>query len=145
MFQGKVIMKFSRITLLFFLCLFAFLYVNAADAKDNQKIGFGYDRSFGIAVSLGQFNGFIGNSGIALDRVVKKNLLDVEIEGPVYWYFSVGGFLDWNNGLGARLPVGVNWYFAENLDAYLQLIPTLKVIDKTQFGLGSAIVVRYKF
>ena len=138
-------MLFKKI--LFF--IFIVVLTSTINAKDQTKIGFGFDRDFGLVGSLNSLNLFVGNRGVAIDKIVNKDSLDIdadiEIEGPVYWYIGVGGFLDWENGLGARLPIGIEWYFADNMDAYIQVIPNFKIVDKTKFGLGGGLVIRYKF
>ena len=121
------------------------LFMGVVNGKESVKLGFGYDRDFGIVGSIGRIRGFLGNEGVAIDKIVKSKSLDVDIEGSLYWYIGAGGYLNWNDSFGARFPVGLDWYFAQDLDTYLQLIPHMQIKEKAKFGLDSAIVIRFKF
>lgn len=127
------------------ICALALL--GTAHAEDNAmkgiKLGFGFDRGFGVVGSLGNLNGFLGDDGVAIDYIFMKKKLNGS--NPLYWYVGGGGFGDWDGDLGVRLPVGGELYFAENLDAYAQLIPRLRVNNNSDFGLDFGIGVRYKF
>lgn len=77
-------MKLFKITALFFIC--TCMLIVTVQAQDNVlkdiKLGFGYDRGFGVVGTLGKFNGFIGNDGVAVDYIFLKKKLD---EGsPLY-------------------------------------------------------------
>ncbi len=120
--------------------------VQAEDAPlKGVKLGFGFDRGFGVVGGLGKFYGFLGNDGVAVDYNFLKKPLNAEGTKGLYWYISGGGYGDWNgNDFGVRMPVGGEFYFAENLDAYAQVMPRFS-FDNTNFGLDFAIGVRYQF
>ena len=117
------------------------------NAQKGIKLGFGFDRDFGITGTIGKFNGFLGNDGVAVDYIFMKKKLDKT--NPLYWYVGGGGFSDWDGDWGVRLPVGGELFFAENLDAYAQLIPRLRFNNNSNsnsdFGLDFGIGVRYQF
>lgn len=142
-----MIMKIFKVAGLGFICFF--MLVGAVHAEENalqgMKLGFGFDRGFGVTGTIGQHNGFIGNKGVAVDYIFKNDTLKVEINDPVYWYISGGAFIDWDGDFGVRVPVGAEWYFAEKLDVYAQLIPRLRVNHDARFGLDVGIGVRYQF
>jgi len=123
--------------------------LSTAHAEENalkgMKLGFGFDRGFGVIATKGKFNGFLGNDGIAVDYLLKRETLELEIKGPVFWYVSGGGYIDWDGDFGARLPVGAEWQFAKNLDAYAQVMPRLQFKDDFRFGLDFGMGVRYQF
>lgn len=140
-------MKKFRVVVLSLFC--ALTLVGAVSAADNAakglKLGFGFDRGFGVAGALADFNGFIGNDGAAIDYIFHKDTLKLEVKGPLYWYVGAGGYGDWDGDLGVRLPVGAEWHFAKNLDAFAQVIPRLRVNHDAKFGLDFGIGVRYQF
>ncbi len=125
------------------------LQVNAVFAETTAlkgvKLGFGFDRGFGMTGSLGKLNGFIGNDGVAVDYLFKKDTLKLEVEAPMFWYIGVGGYGDWDGDLGVRVPVGTELVFAKEFDAYAQIIPRLRVNHDAKFGIDFGIGVRYKF
>ena len=116
------------------------------------KLGFGFDRGFGLTGSIGKINGFLGNDGIAIDYIFMKDKLNVEVDAPVSWYIGAGGFGDWDGDFGLRVPVGVEVGFAKRVDAYAHIIPRLRFNnnnnnsnDNADFGLSFGIGVRYQF
>ena len=129
--------------------IFGLMLCGAAQSEDAPlkgiKLGFGFDRGFGIVGSMGNFNGFIGNDGASVDYVLKKEKFKSEEPTPLYWYVGAGGYGDWDGDFGVRLPVGGEVYFAKNLDAYAQVIPRLRVNHSAKFGLDFAAGVRYQF
>ena len=119
-------------------------YAEEAPLK-GIKLGFGFDRGFGITGSVGKLNGFIGNDGASVDYIFKKDDLNVEANVPVFWYVGAGGYGDWDGDLGVRLPVGIQVDFAERLDGYAQIMPRFRFNNNTDFGLDFGIGVRYQF
>jgi hypothetical protein len=137
-------MKTMKKTIFTILCVMSF--VSVVHAKDNAlkgvKLGFGFDRDFGIVGSVGKLNGFIGNDGVSVDYIFIKDKLATEID----WYVGAGGYSDWNGGdTGVRLPVGAELRFSHRLDAFAQLMPRLRVNRSAKFGIDAAIGVRYRF
>lgn len=113
-------------------------------AAEGIKLGFGFDRDFGVAAQFhGDVNGFIGNKGAAIDFLFVKDKL--KMEAPARWYVGAGGYGDWDGDVGIRLPVGAELNFAKNLDAFAQMIPRLRINNNTDFGLDFAIGARYQF
>jgi len=118
---------------------------SANDTSTGMRLGFAVDRGFGVIASVKQFNIFVGNDGAAVDYLFKKETLNTDLKGPAYWYIGAGLYGDWDSDRGIRLPVGAEWYFAQNLDTFVQLIPYLRVNNDARFKLGAAIGIRYQF
>jgi hypothetical protein len=144
-------MKFSKI-----LVVTAILFTMPVQAEQSGaggfKLGLGIDRGLGVVGSISQLNGSIGNKGFAIDYIFQKDTLKIELPGSTYWYVGAGGYHDWNDrndnkdgDTGVRLPVGAEWYFADRLDAYAQVMPRLRLNNNTSFGVDLAIGVRYSF
>lgn len=138
--------------------VYSLICIGSVTAESNTlkgiKLGLGFDRGFGVVGTMKSFNGFLGDDGIAIDYIFNKEKLD--IANPLYWYIGTGGFIDWNGDFGARLPIGGEFYFAKNLDVYVQAIPRIrfdndnndkndKNDDDVDFGLDLGIGVRYQF
>ena len=138
---------FTKVTLSFICTL---MFVGAVHAEvaplKGIKLGFGFDRGFGIVGSMGKFNGFLGNDGVAVDYLFSKDKLKAEgVNVPMTWYVGAGGYGDWDGVLGVRLPVGLEMGFAKRVDGFAQIIPRLRVNNDTDFGLDFGIGVRYLF
>ena len=123
--------------------LFVAAVQSAGTPPAEIKLGLGFDRGFGVAGSLNELNGFIGNDGIAIDYVFVKQKPDDR--NPLYWFVSGGGFIDWDGDLGARLPVGGEFHFAKNVDAFAQIIPRFRLNHKSDFGFDLGVGIRYQF
>ena len=140
-------MKTIKTTLLTFICLL--MLTSTAHAEENAlkglKLGFGFDRDFGVVGTMGKFNGFIGNDGVSVDYIFKKDKFNSNEPTPLYWYIGAGGYGDWDGDFGVRLPVGGEIYFAKNWDAYAQVIPRLRINNSARFGLDFGAGVRYQF
>ena len=111
----------------------------------NLKLGFGFDRGFGISGAIGKLNGFIGNDGVSVDYIFNKDNLNVDANVPVFWYVGAGGYGDWDGDLAVRLPVGIQVDFAKRVDGYAQIMPRFRFNNNTDFGLDFGIGVRYQF
>ena len=140
-------MKLFKITV--FSIIAALTFVGSAIAEENlltgAKLGLAFDRGLGVIGTVDKFNIFIGNDGAAVDYIFKKETLKTDLKGPVYWYVGGGGYADWDSDRGVRLPVGAEWYFAKNLDAFAQVMPRLRLNNDARFGLDVAVGLRYKF
>ena len=130
-------------------CVCALLLATAVHAEENAlegtRLGFGFDRGLGVIATVGKFNGFLGNNGAALDYRLRKEALNIKVDGSAFWYVAAGGYGDWDGDAGVRLPVGAELYFNQRLDAYAQIMPRLRVNHDAKFGLDFAIGVRYLF
>ncbi len=129
--------------------IFSLLLLTTAHAEENAlkgiKLGFGFDRGLGIIGTMGKLNGFLGNDGAAIDYTLRKDVLNIEVDGSAFWYVAAGAYGDWDGDLGVRLPVGAELYFSKRLDAYAQIMPRLRVNHSAKFGLDFAIGIRYLF
>ena len=133
------------------------LSVSTAHAQSSgNRIGFGIDQGLGITGSVSNLNLFVGDDSIAADYIFRKDSLKIDIPGPVKWYIGAGAYHDWdkNDETGVRLPVGIEWFFVDRLDAYFQLAPKIGFHDNdgrnndndhVDFGVDAAIGVRYSF
>ena len=64
------------------------------------------------------------------------------------FYFGIGGRLKFSTDviLGVRVPLGLAYIFAdEPFDVFLEIVPILDVLPKTDFTIGAAIGGRYFF
>ena len=111
----------------------------------NLKIGFGFDRGFGVTGSVGKLNGFVGNDGVSVDYIFNKSALNVDANVPAFWYVGAGGYGDWDGDLAVRLPVGIEVGFAKRIDGYAQIMPRFRFNNNSDFGLDFAVGVRYLF
>jgi len=48
--------------------------------------------------------------------------------------------------VGVRIPVGINYIFAKApLDIFLEIVPMLELVPRTEFNLNGGIGIRYFF
>jgi len=75
------------------------------------------------------------------------NLIEVS-KGKLPFYFGIGGRLKFSTDviLGVRVPLGLAYIFAdEPIDVFLEIVPILDLLPKTDFTIGAAIGGRYFF
>lgn len=75
------------------------------------------------------------------------DIIDVE-SGKLPLYLGVGGYVVLANeiGLGARVPLGINYLFQDvPLDVFLEVVPVLTLVQTTGFNVDAAIDIRYFF
>ncbi len=67
-------MKIFKAAALSIICVFILMGTVHAEgnALKSIKLGFGFDRDFGITGTMSNFNGFLGNDGIAVDYIFMK-------------------------------------------------------------------------
>ena len=111
------------------------------------------DWKFGMAIDQGlsavaqyqdTYNFAIGNHGVSADYLLKKGRFESS-EVPFTWYFGAGGWIGWEESFGPRLPLGLDWDFANGWDAYAQVAPGLNVHKGLNLGLDASLGIRYAF
>lgn len=112
-------------------------------------LSFKYWMGSKTAVDAGLTWSLSGNDaiGVHADYVWHK-WLNVE-KGQLALYYGVGAALwvaESNTGLGARIPVGLNYLFQDApLDLFIEVVPGLGVLPDTDFDVDGGIGVRYYF
>ena len=119
---------------------------NNASSASGIKVGVGHDMGFGVTAQFfDSLNAFVGNRGISADYLfIKEN---ININNPklkLQWYVGAGGYYDWygdhrrdyrdDSSVGARIPVGIEFKFHRNWDAYAFLAPKLDYDLNTEDG-----------
>lgn len=129
------------------------------------------DSGFGLGIILGEPTGlsgklWIGNS-VAVDGAAawsfgKKSALHLHADylvhsfglfgvekGKLPLYYGIGGrikFKDGDDKVGIRIPVGIDYLFANiPLDIFLEIVPLLDLTPSTEFALNAGIGIRYFF
>ncbi|HAS6164297.1 TPA: hypothetical protein I7158_01210 [Vibrio vulnificus] len=125
------------------LCLFPFATL-AAEQKTDLVVGMAVDQQLSVVIELNQqYRGVIGNDGLALDYLAKKGTFNQDI--PVTWYVGVGGWAEWNDDFGFRVPLGLNWDLTHGWDLYGQIQPELSLYKGAELQLGGAVGIKYQF
>lgn len=136
-----MMIKKKLLALTFILCS-----VNNVNANNdlNIKAGFAVDMGFGATILINdKYNVMIGNDGVVADYIFKQGSFDENI--PFTWYVGGGVYAEWDDGFGIRLPLGLNYNFAKQWNAYAQVAPDLDFDDDIEFGVQGAIGLRYTF
>ncbi len=117
-----------------------------ASEKNNGdlKIGLGLDQGLSI---VGQYqdtyNFAIGNDGVAADYIFNKGSFSSDV--PFTWYAGAGAWIGWKDSGGLRVPLGLDWNFSTNWDAYAQVIPGLNLRGGAKLDIDAALGMRYSF
>ncbi|MDF5607505.1 hypothetical protein P3745_25465, partial [Vibrio parahaemolyticus] len=96
----------------------------AASEPTDLSVGMAVDQQLSVVVELdNKYRGIIGNDGMAFDYIAKRGTFDQNM--PVTWYVGVGGWYEWDDEFGVRVPLGVNWDLSRGWDLYGQIHPEL--------------------
>ncbi|MFM2643216.1 hypothetical protein AAFX33_18905 [Vibrio chagasii] len=113
-------------------------------AAASVKVGMGVDYGLGVNLKFDEtVNVFAGNDGFAVDYHFAKGALSNN--GSVGYFVGFGGWTDWDDDFGVRMPLGLDWNFAPNWNLTGQLNPTFQIQDKSKFKLDAGFGVSYKF
>jgi hypothetical protein len=129
--------------------IYALIAVSAllSASANATKVGFGFDQGFGVLGQFNNINAFVGNDGASADYLFKRGSFGSDV--PFNWYIGAGAFVGWDDGLGVRVPFGVNLNFATKWDAFVQIHPELDFdhgkAGDVKFGVDASIGIRYAF
>ncbi|GAB7220585.1 hypothetical protein [Vibrio comitans] len=123
-------------------------YVGAAKAASSNnsavKVGMAFDQGLSAVVKFeDRFNLTVGNDGMAFDYHFAKGSFSQDV--PFDWYVGAGGWYEWDDDFGLRVPLGLDWNFAPNWNAFGQVAPEWQIQDKSKLKFGAAIGVTYRF
>ncbi|UJF17463.1 hypothetical protein L0B53_01455 [Vibrio sp. SS-MA-C1-2] len=115
--------------------------------KSNEiAMGIGFDRGLGGIIEYKKNKVSFGNDGIAYDyRLATAPIGDDSHSVLFDWYIGVGGWADWDDGFGPRVPIGIEADFQNNLRAYFQVNPGVDLESNVDFDVSAAFGVTYRF
>ena len=154
--EEVIVKKIKYITIILLLVL-----INNIQAQDSGT---------GIGIIIGEPTGFSAkhwlSSTTAIDGAVAWSFVDegafhihadyllhsfhlIRIEeGKLPFYYGIGGRLKTANDarLGVRVPLGLAFIFPTTpIDIFLEVVPILDFIPKTDFRINAALGARYYF
>lgn len=127
-----------------------------AHANNSSEFGIGVAYDLGVGVTA-QYRGtsfFVSNDALAVD-VRLHNFRNGR--GGLHAYIDAGGFFEDggtsrdgidNDAVGLRLPVGLTFGLAPNLEGYIQAVPNIAFSDNDNrdgFGVDGAAGLRLRF
>ncbi|GAD78858.1 MULTISPECIES: hypothetical protein [Vibrio] len=123
-------------------------YVGAAKAATSNgsavKLGMGLDQGLSVVVNFeDRYNLSVGNDGMAFDYHFSKGSFSDDI--PFTWFVGAGAWYEWNDDFGLRVPLGLDWNFAPNWNAYGHINPEWQLQQKSRLQFGAGIGVTYRF
>ena len=135
--------------IIFGISIILFSSFASADDSVDIKTGFAFDMGFGVTALVNKkLNITLGNDGMAADYHIKQGEFNSKI--PVTWYVGGGGYREWNDSFGMRLPLGLNLNLEKNLqnwNAYTQIAPDIGVDENDEVTVGAqlSLGLRYSF
>ncbi|MBA5761842.1 hypothetical protein H2O73_05720 [Vibrio sp. 404] len=114
------------------------------DKPADLAIGLAVDQQLSVVVELdNQYRFIIGNQGAAFDYIAKRGQFNTE--EPVNWYVGLGGWGEWDDGFGVRVPLGVSYQVSDGWQLYGQVQPELDMHKGWELGVGAAMGATYHF
>ena len=128
--------------------VFTLALASMVHAEDDPfqlvNLGFGFDQGdVSLVGSLGRFNGFASNHGMALDFIFIKGRF--KKTWPIYGYIGGGGFISKHNDFSARLPLGLEVTLAKSWNIYAQLIPSQQLSTPHESELIVGYGLRFQY
>lgn len=118
-------------------------YVGAAKAAD-VKVGMGLDQGLSAVIKFeDRFNLAVGNDGMAFDYHFARGSFSQDV--PFDWFVGAGAWYEWDDDFGLRVPLGLDWNFAPNWNAYGHVNPEWQLHDKSKLKFGAGIGITYRF
>lgn len=117
---------------------------------DPTGISFKNWTSSSTAFDIGAAWSLENNDAISLHAdYLWHNYLNVE-QGDLAFYYGIGArallIENADSRIGARIPVGLNYFFAEApFDIFVEIAPIFDVIPETDFNGDGGIGIRYNF
>ena len=116
----------------------------AANQPTNFSVGMAVDQQLSVVVEIDdKYRGIIGNDGMAFDYIAKRGSFEQNM--LLTWYVGVGGWYEWDDEFGFRVPLGVNWDLSKGWDLYAQIHPELDLYKGPDLQIGGALGVKYSF
>ena len=128
------------------MCLF-FASAQTSSADTGIGIQFGEPGNVGLSLrfsslAIGVGWSFSGDGFLAadIDMWLNKSNLSENLD----WFYGLGIGLRLGDPfeLGARVPIGLQWMAAKNIEVFGQIAPELQIINELKFKFGGAIGVR---
>jgi len=92
---------------------------------------------------------FLGGGNNWLDLTVDYWILNPPLGGPFHWYLGIGVNVNYPAstvvGVGARVPIGIQFIPLNWLEIFLEGAPGVSVLPKLGFDWQAALGVRFYF
>ncbi len=113
-------------------------------SSSSLSVGMAVDQQLSIVAELeNQYRFIVGNEGAAFDYLAVRG--QFEQHPPLSWYAGVGGWAEWKDDFGFRVPLGLNYQIGHGWDVYAQLHPELNLYKGPELGIGGALGIKYAF
>ncbi|MFD1217696.1 hypothetical protein [Microbulbifer celer] len=135
------------------LAIAATVFSAQSQANSNSELGLGvaYDLGAGVTAQYHGTSVFVNSDALAVDMRIQNFHND---RGTLNGYVDLGGFFEGadnhhhDDRAGVRLPVGLNFGLAPNLQVYIQAVPHFAFSDNDRdegFGVDGALGLRIRF
>lgn len=119
-------------------------YVGAAKAAENLKLGMGVDQGLSVVAKYQDtYNLAIGNDGMSFDYHLAKGSFSSDV--PFTWFVGVGGWTEWGDDFGVRVPLGLDWNFAPRWNLYGHVDPAWQIQDDSELKFEAGFGITYQF
>lgn len=112
--------------------------------------------SYSKAIDVAFAWSFEGNNSVTIHAdYLHHNFKLIKVDkGSLPFYYGIGGKITFNENnnkdddtiLGVRVPVGLAYLFENiSLDLFVEIVPILELVPKTDFRLNAAVGIRFFF
>ncbi|EKO3989285.1 hypothetical protein [Vibrio fluvialis] len=116
-----------------------------AQQGNSLKVGMAVDQQLSAVLEVNnQYRFTLGNDGAAFDYIIQRGSFN-NPNVPFDWYVGAGGWAEWDDDFGARVPLGLDWQINQNFNLYGQVHPELNLHSGPELQLGAALGITYRF
>ena len=119
----------------------------AVHAQQNKgfEVGMAVDQQLSVVFEIDdQYRFILGNDGAAFDYIIQRGSFN-NPNVPFDWYVGAGGWAEWDDDFGVRVPLGLDWQINQNFNLYGQVHPELNLHSGPELQLGAALGITYRF
>lgn len=114
------------------------------------KLGVAYDLDGGITAQYNGYSFFVNGDAVAIDYRFENF---TNSKKTLNFYVDIGAFIENYDGndstkddsVGIRVPVGMTFGIANDIQAYVQAVPNVDFNNDSNFDVDGAIGIRFKF
>lgn len=116
-----------------------------AQQGNSLKVGMAVDQQLSAVLEVNNRYRFtLGNDGAAFDYIIQRGSFN-NPNVPFDWYVGAGGWAEWDDDFGVRVPLGLDWQINQNFNLYGQVHPELNLHSGPELQLGAALGITYRF
>ncbi len=135
-----------------YISIFIFMLIIPTASFAKQGLGIVLGEPTGLSYKAGNLAIGLGWSFASdkdrIDTTIDWWLINKDFVEMMNWYLGIGikgKFGKDTVGIGVRVPIGIQWWIADELELFAELAPGMSLVPDTSPDLSGGIGLRYYF